>query len=56
MLAQHPPFWAVAAVSWWFLTEVVIGFNYALGPDRGDAHGLADDLLAAPAYQRQYAG
>ena len=51
VLAQHPPFWAVVAVIvvFQFLTEVVIGFNYALGQITVTPMALLMTSLAAPA-------
>lgn len=51
VLAQHPPFWAVVAaiVVFQFLTEVVIGFNYALGQITVTPMALLMTSLAAPA-------
>lgn len=50
ILAQHPPFWVVAAiVLFQFLTEVVIGFNYALGQITVTPMALLMTHLAAPA-------
>jgi len=51
ILAQHPPFWVVVAaiVLFQFLTEVVIGFNYALGQITVTPMALLMTSLASPA-------
>lgn len=51
ILAQHPSFWVVVAaiVLFQFLTEVVIGFNYALGQITVTPMALLMTSLASPA-------
>lgn len=51
MLAQQPSFWAVVAaiVVFQFLTEVVIGYNYALGQITVTPMALLMTYLASPA-------
>ncbi|EER61410.1 conserved hypothetical protein [Acidovorax delafieldii 2AN] len=51
ILAQHPSFWVLVAaiVLFQFLTEVVIGFNYALGQITVTPMALLMTYLASPA-------
>jgi len=51
MLAQQPAFWTVvlAIVVFQFLTEVVIGYNYALGQITVTPMALLMTYLASPA-------
>lgn len=51
MLAQQPSFWAVVAaiVVFQFLTEVIIGYNYALGQITVTPMALLMTYLASPA-------
>ncbi len=50
ILAQHPPLWAIvlAVVAFQFLTEVIIGFNYALGQITVTPMALLMTVLASP--------
>ncbi|MCD2513470.1 FUSC family protein [Comamonas endophytica] len=49
ILAQHPPLWGIvlAIVAFQFLTEVIIGFNYALGQITVTPMALLMTLLAS---------
>lgn len=51
ILAQHPTFWVLVAaiVLFQFFTEVVIGFNYALGQITVTPMALLMTYLASPA-------
>lgn len=50
ILAQHPPLWAMvlAVVVFQFLTEVIIGINYALGQITVTPMALLMTVLASP--------
>ncbi len=50
ILAQHPPFWAIVAaiVAFQLITEVIIGFNYALGQITVTPMALLMTYLASP--------
>ncbi len=51
ILAQHPPLWvmALAVVLFQFITEVIIGVNYALGQITVTPMALLMTVLASPA-------
>lgn len=51
ILAQHPPLWVMVLgiVVFQFLTEVIIGFNYALGQITVTPMALLMTVLASPA-------
>lgn len=50
ILQQHPPLWALmlAIIAFQFLTEVIIGFNYALGQITVTPMALLMTVLASP--------